>query len=333
MRLKLAAEMGAFSFAKGRKKPPPQLVLSEPMSKAHKILGSTPLNIDSPKAWDDASSGFSGGTADSTLHSFAAEGDDISDHQVAIASDDGWANESDILPALTEAGDVASESEYSRTDIAGTLRKTQSSSTIRSWYDRSKQPLSVSQQTSSSAIAKGPPSKAHRMLDFDGSSVDPKAKKKPPMLDFSNLGSSKLTRKTSQPQLRTDGTLMSNLDGTIQSPSIMSRMSPTTGKRAPRKIQKRQTKDSLISPIAASPQKEAMSSRRRGSSSKEIPSLYDHYEQMTLRQFANEQIGEEDEHIENAKSSDDPVQAHRQSKSHIDTSQEKIGRASCRERV
>lgn len=316
--LKLAAEMGTFSFAKGRKKPPPQLVLSEPMSKAHKILGSTPLNIDSPKAWDDASSGFSGGTADSTLHSFAAEGDDISDHQVTIASDDGWANESDILPALTEAADVAAVPEYSRTDISGTLRKTQSSSTIRSWYDRSTQPLSVSQQTSSSAIAKGTPSKAHRMLDFDGSAVDRKAKKKPPMLDFSNLGSSKLTRKSSHPQLRTDGTLMNYSDG-MQSTSIMS---PTMGKRVPRKIQKRLTKDSLISPIAASPQTEAMSSRRRGSSSKEIPSLYDHYEQMTLRQFADEHIGEEDEHIENTKSGDAPVQFRRGSKEHFDTQQD-----------
>ncbi|KAK3191401.1 hypothetical protein K4F52_002612 [Lecanicillium sp. MT-2017a] len=288
--------MGTFSFSKSRKKPPPQLVLAEPMSKAHKILGSTPLNIDSPKVWDDASSGFSGGTADSTLHSYGGTEDDVSDHHVTIASEEDWANESAILPALSEVGEIDDESEYTRTDIARTLRKTQSSSTIRSWYDKSKQPLSVSQQTSASAIAKGPPLKAHKMLDFDAGLTEPKPKKKPPMLDFTNLRTgSRLGRKSSHSHLRTDGTMMNSPDGIMRSPSIMSLMTPTnTRNREPRKIQKRQTKDSSFLPTATSPQPDISSpARRRGSSSKEIPSLYDHYEQMPLRNANHEPVVDE----------------------------------------
>ncbi|KAJ2977165.1 hypothetical protein NQ176_g4525 [Zarea fungicola] len=282
--------MARFPFSKSRKKAPPQLVLAEPMSKAHKILGSTPMSIDSPKPWDDASSGFSGGTGASTVPSYISTEDGSSDHQVAIApSDDDWANESDILPAILEANGLDSDTDKSFSDMTRSLRKTQSSSTIRSWYDKSKQPIAITQQTSALAMCKGVPSKVHHMLDLE-SPTDPRMIKKPPVLDFSNLrAASRLSRKGTS-QLRTDGTLADDLDSGGRSPSMLHFL-PSTGKG--RRIQKRSTKDSLLSPTVAEERpRTAGSGQRRGSSTREIPSLYDHYEQMTLRQLMHSENAE-----------------------------------------
>lgn len=285
--------MSRFPFAKGRKKAPPQLVLAEPMSKAHKILGSTPMSIDSPKPWDDASSGFSGGTGDSTAPSYGSTEDDISDHDVAIAhSEDEY--ESEMLPAILESTGLDSDTDNGISDMTRSVRKTQSSSTIRSWYDQSKQPLAVTQQTSASSMAKGLPSKIHKMLDMESSPTGPKMKKKPPMLDFSNLRSaSRLSRKGSHGQLRTDGTVVNESDSFGRPPSATSMMTPT-GK--PRKSQKRNTKDSMLSPAFEEEQRpHTTGGRGRGSLMREVPSLYDHYEQMTLRQMRQEAQAEEHE--------------------------------------
>lgn len=295
--------MGRFTFAKGRKKLPPQLVIAEPMSKAHKILGSTPISIDSPKSWDDASSGFSGATSNSTAPSYASTEDDYSDHHVAIApSEDEWTNNSDMLPAILESGGLDSASDRGMSDITQSLRKTQSSSTIRSWYDKSNQSLPTSQQTAAPSMANGVPSKIHKMLDLDSNPIGPQKKKKPPVLDFSNLRSaSRLSRKSSHGQLRTDGPVSHDMESSLKSPSIMSLMTPT-GKS--RKIQKRNTKDPMPKDLTLSPTFEAgqrshtTSGRHRGSSMKEAPSLYDHYEQMTMRQMMQDaeiQEGEDGE--------------------------------------
>ncbi|OAA74353.1 hypothetical protein LEL_07934 [Akanthomyces lecanii RCEF 1005] len=287
--------MARFTFAKGRKKSPPQLVLAEPMSKAHKILGSTPVSIDSPKPWDDASSGFSGGTGNSTATSYASTEDDYSDHHVAIApSEDEWSNNADMLPAIIESRGLDSDSDRGMSDMSHSLRKTQSSSTIRSWYDKSKQPLPTLPQASAPPMANGVPSKIHKMLDLQNNPIGPQLKKKPPMLDFSNLRSaSRLSRKGSHGQLRTDGTVSNEMESSLKSPSIMSLMTPT-GK--PRKIQKRNTKDNMLSPAREEGQHpHTTGARRRGSSTKEVPSLYDHYEQMSLRQMMQEAETQEGE--------------------------------------
>ncbi|KAJ3497103.1 hypothetical protein NLG97_g2158 [Lecanicillium saksenae] len=302
--------MARFTFAKGRKKSPPQLVLAEPMSKAHKILGSTPISIDSPKPWDDASSGFSGGTGDSTAPSYGSTDDDNSDHHVAIApSEEDWSNDSEMLPAILESTGLDSDTDQGLTDMTHSVRKTQSSSTIRSWYDKSKQPLAITQQTSASSMAKGVPAKIHKMLDLENDPTGPKTKKKPPMLDFSNLRSaSRISRKGSNSQLRTDGTVVNDMETAVRSPSIMSMMTPT-GK--PRKIQKRNTKDSVLSPAFEEEQRpHTTGGRRRGSSMKEVPSLYDHYEQMTLRHMMQEAEVEEDEERGQENEQEPEVQQH-----------------------
>ncbi|OAQ95713.1 hypothetical protein LLEC1_04039 [Akanthomyces lecanii] len=291
--------MARFTFAKGRKKPPSQIVLTEPTSKAHKILGSTPISIDSPKPWDDTSSGFSGGTGNSTATSYASTEDDYSDHHVAIApSEDEWSSNTDILPAIIESRGLDSDSDRGMSDMTHSLRKTQSSSTIRSRYDKSTQPLPTLPQTSAPPMAKGVQSKIHKMLDLQSSQIGPPLRKKPPMLDFSNLrNASRLSRKGSHGQLRTDGTVSNDIERSLKSPSIMSLMTPT-GK--PRKIQKRNTKDGMLSPALEEGQRPLTSgARRRGSSTKQIPSLYDHYEQMSLRQIMQEAEIQEGERQEN----------------------------------
>lgn len=277
--------MGRFTFPKSRKKSPPQLVLAEPMSKAHKILGSTPISIDSPKPWDDASSGFSGGTGDSTAPSYNSTEDDASDHHVAIASsEDEWTNDPGILPAILESSGLESDTDNGISDMARSIRKTQSSSTIRSWYDMSQQPMSVTQQASASSMAKGVPAKIHKMLDLESQHVGPKVKKKPPMLDFSNLRSaSRLSRKTSNTQLRTDGTMVSDAESAVMSPAL-SLITPA-GKT--RKIQKRNTRD-VMSPATEEARPHTTGGTRRASYMKEVPSLYDHYEQMTMRHLMHE---------------------------------------------
>ncbi|OAA64781.1 hypothetical protein ISF_04191 [Cordyceps fumosorosea ARSEF 2679] len=278
--------MARFPFVKGRKKSPPPLVLTEHMSKAHKILGSTPINIDSPKPWDDAFSAFSGGTGNSTASSYASSDNDDSDHHVAIASSEGdeWIHDSGIRPAVPESSGFDNANGHGMRDTAHSLRKTQSSSTIRSSYDRSKQLLSVSQQTSSPSMIQGVPSKVHKMLDLE-SNLATKSKRKPPMLDFSNLRAvSRLSRKASHAPLRTDGTVSTAFESTATlSPTPLA---PPTSK--PRKIQKRITKGSLASPALERHVPRIAGDRPPGSPMKEAPSLYDHYEQMTLRQLMQE---------------------------------------------
>ncbi|KGQ08614.1 hypothetical protein BBAD15_g6053 [Beauveria bassiana D1-5] len=262
--------MARFTFVKGRKKSPPQLLIAEPLSKAHKILGSTPISIDSPKPWDDASSGFSGGTATS----YASTEDDSSDVHVAIApSEDEWTSDSDMLPSIFESSGLESDSDRGTSKMTRGLRETQSSSTIRLRYDIPP-PAPV--------MVKGVPSKIHRMLDLENHSNDPKLKKKPPMLDFSNLrNASRLSRKASHSQLRTDETVENDVGSLNRSPST----SLTPNRKSP-KTHNRDTKDEMPSlAVEDSQHAHMMGGKHRGNLMKEAPSLYYHYEQMTLRQL------------------------------------------------
>ncbi|PMB67382.1 hypothetical protein BM221_007048 [Beauveria bassiana] len=288
--------MARFTFVKGRKKSPPQLLITEPLSKAHKILGSTPISIDSPKSWDDASSGFSGGTATSC----ASTEDDSSDVHVAIApSEDEWTSDSDMLPSIFESSGLESDSDRGTSKMTRGLRETQSSSTIRLRYDIPP-PAPV--------MVKGVPSKIHRMLDLENHSNDPKLKKKPPMLDFSNLrNASRLSRKASHSQLRTDETVENDVGSLNRSPST----SLTPNRKSP-KNHNRDTKDEMPSlAVEDSQHAHMMGGKHRGNLMKEAPSLYYHYEQMTLRQLRKKAETREDnqqrneEAMEEASAEDD----------------------------
>ncbi|PHH82462.1 hypothetical protein CDD83_3254 [Cordyceps sp. RAO-2017] len=290
--------MALFSFSTpGRKKTVVQPPLTEPISKALKILGSTPLSIDAPPSnRDDASSSaLSDDRSITTATSCGPDseaGDFFDDHPVGIAkSDNGWGHDSDVLPhPLTLDVDFADGSATSTSSI---LRKSRSSSTIKSWYDRSKLPLSISQQTSSSAMAKGLPVKTDRMLDLDSlhsSPTEPRPtrtiinKRKPARLDLSTLVSRPrpAPSQTLPQPLDTTSRLILGPDCIMKSPSILSPVTPVARKPQHKRHPERgqQTAHAL-----AGSRPDAHGSRwpRPNDALNALPTLYDHYEQMSIR--------------------------------------------------
>ncbi|KAG7114551.1 hypothetical protein HYQ44_008227 [Verticillium longisporum] len=170
-----------FTFPIPGKKQKPGIgpIVSGPMSKAQKILGTAELNIDAPQ-WDDMSnSGISISISESTATTSYYTNDralqTVGEEEEYVGkgrSNARWELESETVPAYLRSGrnsrlpdgdgtirDLMSET--------SSLRRRQSNSTLRSWYDKAKMPLSISQQTSASAMAKGLPSKASALLDVD----------------------------------------------------------------------------------------------------------------------------------------------------------------------
>ncbi|RDA86655.1 hypothetical protein CP532_5055 [Ophiocordyceps camponoti-leonardi (nom. inval.)] len=217
----------------------------EPLSKAHKILGSTPLSIDSPPPNRD-----DGSSSDDTSLTSVTSCDDAFD-DVGIAKSD---NDSDLFPRPPRL-------DFDDSDAGRSiLRKSRSSSTIKSWYDKSKLPLSVSQQTSSSAMAKGPPTAGNCHHKPRGHH-----KKKPAGLEFgaspvspgANLGQSAVG-------------LVLGPERIMKSPSILSTIT-----QRPR--QRRHTEETLLSPRPGAPWP------RPNDALNELPTLYDNYEKRSMR--------------------------------------------------
>ncbi|KAL8372478.1 hypothetical protein RB595_002011 [Gaeumannomyces hyphopodioides] len=154
------------------------------LTKAQRILGTSDINVDGG-AWDAwSNSGISISISEDT-ESAADEGRTKRRQERSGQDREGRdETESGVIPraldrrltALGAGGEAASGDE---TDDLSSMRRRQSSSTIASYYDKSKQPLSISQQTSSSAMAMGVPT------------VQPGAaaerKKKPARLDLSHM--------------------------------------------------------------------------------------------------------------------------------------------------
>ncbi|KAL2132219.1 hypothetical protein VTI74DRAFT_4075 [Chaetomium olivicolor] len=173
---------------------------------------------------------------------------------------------------------------------ASSLRRKQSSSTITSYYDKSKLPLSISQQTSNSAMAKGLPSKAHAILDIDGEFTEApqvkKARKKASRLDLSSL----LHRHRSTNHLHAEShkVHLFGHDKLAKSPSMMSMASdqapPPTLQWADRGLRKSLTKESLRQ--APSPHgslgQPGSGKQQPTKTSIDLYHLYDHYEQRTF---------------------------------------------------
>ncbi|KAL2260082.1 hypothetical protein VTK26DRAFT_6021 [Humicola hyalothermophila] len=201
-----------FSFSlPGRKQktqkqhPAPPPPISAPLTKVQKILGTAGINtdstgvpVDSIRLWEAQSNpGNSVPTPDSG--SGEADYGTTTDHGWAHSNtqrEGPWEDESAIIPSvLNRPGNaVAGSATPGAVTDASSLRRRQSSSTITSYYDKSKLPLSISQQTSNSAMAKGLPSKAHALLDIDGefnNNKPPpqlkKPRKKPSRLDITSL--------------------------------------------------------------------------------------------------------------------------------------------------
>ncbi|KAG6039781.1 hypothetical protein E4U19_003764 [Claviceps sp. Clav32 group G5] len=155
--------MPRFSFSiAGRKKqtvqPPAQ---SASTSKAHKILGSTPPSLDtqvSSAVWDDAPSLSTNGntpaiTASSHKSELDLRADGYVDRKVIKVNADRVARESSNIVPNTVRLDAIIPSSLTCTDPTANerSRKNRSSSAFRSWYNKSKMPMPLPHQTSSSS--------------------------------------------------------------------------------------------------------------------------------------------------------------------------------------
>ncbi|KAF7553163.1 hypothetical protein G7Z17_g3810 [Cylindrodendrum hubeiense] len=277
--------MGKFSF--GRKKQPPQVTVTAPVaSKAQKILGSSALNID------DDFSGSKVSLAGTERSVAASRASSIMASPRFVKPEREWGDESEVVPrhlrmnALPEDGEDYDEYDDLASDMVSVLRKRQSSSTLVSWYDKSKQPLSISQQTSNSAMAKGLPSKAHRMLDMGHTQSNTKTKKKKPAkLDLSQLMSRKSKKNEQTPW---EGPILGT-DQFVKSPSLLSPLTSPSFRRRPTKENLRAMQSEPVRP-ATTETKSRANNHLEG-----LPNLYEHYEQMSFHQVMNEKLNHKDE--------------------------------------
>jgi hypothetical protein len=143
---------------KGIVEQPP--VPSVNVSKAQRILGAEgDLNIDSPTR-EDGSSWRACRPSSSNMSIALSES--IEDDESACASNDSinWGKESGVLPGREFNGKVSTvlghrhfeEAATNASSLGQRLHAEHSSSTLRSYYDRQKASLLVSQQTSASSV-------------------------------------------------------------------------------------------------------------------------------------------------------------------------------------
>lgn len=279
--------MAKFTFPiPGRSKKQALVATPEgPRSKAHKILGSTNISIDGNYSWEDTSaSGFSVTISDTTAPTTQASG--VGRHIGQRKGVRDWSEESEAAPHHVRLDALVDEDDYDDSDFSGGLRGQPSSSTIRSFYDKTKQPLAVSQQTSSSAMAKGPPTKAQRLLDMENVfAAATNKKKKPAMLDLSHLKPSSRFGKNRDWQAAAAGNELPSRSPSLLSPGMAS----SDGRRDRSKLRKRPTMESMRARSETSPRPgTGGSGRPAGVNTDELPSLYRHYEQMSFAQFMDD---------------------------------------------
>lgn len=292
---------------------------SAPLTKAQKILGTGQLNLDSSTLSTDSSgpwetrsnSGISISVSESTTSFTNDTGLGRLDEDEVVNGVSGrrtrWEEESAVLPwerpRTGSRGNVAlggGTVNDTMTD-ASSLRRRQSSSTINTYYDKSKVPLSISQQTASSAMAKGLPTKASALLDMDGSlapSLKPK-KKKPSRLDLSYLIPKSISNRHLSPPEATQKGLVLGTDMMTRSPSIMSDSPdiapPPIQQRTDRKPRKKLTLESLLEKRLESVTRPGTAdhARRRmrtTASANELHNLYEHYEQRSFQEMMGEPV-------------------------------------------
>ncbi|KAK3315866.1 hypothetical protein B0H66DRAFT_480110 [Apodospora peruviana] len=258
--------MGKFTFPlPGRRQKPPQPSpsITGPLTKAQKVLGTGGINTDSPTlspdskwGWDSISnSGISIAVSETTAsHTDAGETGLGIVHEGEVAApsprrEARWDEESEIIPrGLNRPSSKGMMGGGGQETDASSLRRRQSSSTITSYYDKTKLPLSISQQTSNSAMAKGLPAKVHALLDIDGTISESKEKKKKPTrLDLSSLIPKSISQRHLKPDVDRGHVL--GPDMITKSPSVMSASPdmtpPPIKQRTERFLRKKKTKESL----------------------------------------------------------------------------------------
>ena len=275
------------------------------VSKAHKILGTVDINTGAPacSTGDSASVSEINLSVSETTYSY----DDVTLGLLNSAEEEKEAGDkklhddvsSEILSegaeGVTSGGDdseiipKAFETLNSTTgdDASSMRRKRLSTSTIASFYDKSKVPLSVSQQTSSSAIAKGPPPPTTQLVTDEALDLTRK-KKKPARLDFSQL----LPLRPSKPSSKN---LVLGPDMMTKSSSPMSGASEAVPSPAMPETVEASEKGTSESPRENTVIMAEVSSSRHGGKATNIGGvrcLYDHYERTTLRSIMDEDTEE-----------------------------------------
>ncbi|KAM0249873.1 hypothetical protein ACHAQJ_008847 [Trichoderma viride] len=281
--------MRKFNFSRpARKKPqePQQSAPAMPMSKAHKILGSTPLSIDSSSIHSAPPP-----TVNVGMYENATLDDldfDLSGNQARMArADNELRKERGPSPSNLRLSALADTVGFGAKNLPGTLKKAQSSSTIKSWHDKSKHSRSLSRQASIPIMNNGLSSKTHHFQDTDGTSEAARLRKKPPKLDFSSMGPTpRLSRKES------DNFNPNLFNNSTKTPTVSSPFSTASSHRQSdlRGMFKRRTKDSFRSFVPELSPPGAGQARRMTTqlSDNGLSTLYDHYEQMTFHHGLND---------------------------------------------
>lgn len=285
-------------------------------NKAQKLLGNAEINIDassptSPseasKTWEvhstisTTTSGISVIVSESTATGTTTrQAENIVAGGTRGRARATWDQESDIIPkGLGLSGSSVGRSQMldAMTDDSS-LRRRRSSSTIVSYYDKSKLPLSISQQTSNSAMAKGLPNKAVELLDMEcprpAPSPPKNARRKPSRLDFKHLLPSAASSRLSRFAQKSGMVLGPDL--LTRSPSVMSTpptLSPAEFEVKPESsLRRKLTKESLRS--LQNPRSDqrhssigldsrSASLRKRATDTGNLHHLYEHYEQTSFR--------------------------------------------------
>ncbi|ROW08372.1 hypothetical protein VMCG_03263 [Cytospora schulzeri] len=297
--------------------------ISSPMTnKAHKLLGSAELNIDpsptssihDPRLWETRSavSGVSGisvtiseTTATGTVNRTRSPLSTLDEGTVATNSRGhgkaAWDQESDIIPkGLGFNGSTAGRTQNMDTITdASSVRRRRSSSTIASFYDKTKLPLSISQQTSNSAMAKGPPNKSE-FLDMDSPRPAPSPptmeRKKPAKLDMTHLLPSSATpSRNPLTRLARKRSMVLGPDMLTRSPSVVSTSPAASPLEAEPKQEKKPrrklTRESLRSlrslgnrhSTISTEESETASVHMRATDAGTLNQLYQHYENTSFR--------------------------------------------------
>ncbi|KAI1473121.1 uncharacterized protein F4812DRAFT_39824 [Daldinia caldariorum] len=302
-------------------KQPPALAVPNSLSKAERILGTGGQNLGSPtgtkdpnRTWEtESTGGISISISESSASQSGVLDEEEDGYDRTAYGRNRWEEESEALPRRLRSatGFFSREVKPKRSAVTlgarsrdaltdeSSFHRPQTSSTVHSHYESDKVPLSISQQTSNSAMAKGLPTKASALLDIDGSlygKVQPQ-KKKPSKLDFAKLRLR--TRKERHADTNGVVPVLGN-NYVMKSPSVMSHashsaISLTRSPTSPGESEKT-PKPNLIS------QSQAIETSTRPSRSKVISNastlhqLYDHYEQMSFQD--PDTLHEEDEEEE-----------------------------------
>ncbi|KAI6383295.1 hypothetical protein MCOR25_000215 [Pyricularia grisea] len=285
------------------------------LTKAQRILGLTDISVDAHSGanWDAHSNTGIGTNASASEtpyaetrsigageHTYQTPDVEVGTIEVELDLDD---EESGIMPLaldrkLSNARHQSIADFHDAVSDASSVRRRQSSSTINSFYDKSKQPLRISQQTSSSAMAMGLLNKQPHGVLFnvtDASSPTSSRddgsmrKKKPARLDLSHL----LPKVTRQSMLTPLRPTVLGPDMITKSPSLMSE--PGDSLQSPQQPDRQRSFRKNLRSLSSRKTKENLRmdsiERRR---SETIHSLYDHYEQQSLYKDALAEVQEEE---------------------------------------